>query len=123
MVLFSLSSESRNVYAESFDGIATTTISLSICGDTLVSPDEQCDVPGEVGAYSTTILGRQCSNTCQYGPYCGDGILQTTYSETCDDGNNTSIDFCSDVCQIEPLGGGGGNSSGSSGGGGGGSSR
>lgn len=112
---------SGGVLADSTDGVATTTVSLSICGDTLVSPDEQCDVPGEVGGYSTSILGRQCSAICQYGPYCGDGVLQTIHSETCDDGNNDSNDFCSDVCLIEPQGGGGGNSSGSSGGGGGGS--
>jgi len=122
MIFFAYAQSTHRVESASFDGVATTTVSLSICGDTLVSPDEQCDVPGEVGGYSTTILGRQCTATCQYGPYCGDAILQTINSETCDDGNNVSGDFCSDVCIIEPQGGGGGNSSGSSGGGGGGSS-
>jgi cysteine-rich repeat protein len=122
LITLSFAYSTDGVSADSSDGVATTTVSLSICGDTLVSPDEQCDVPGETGGYSTTILGRQCSATCQYGPYCGDGVLQTTQSETCDDGNNASGDFCSDVCLIEPQGGGGGNSSGSSGGGGGGSS-
>jgi ABC-type transport system involved in cytochrome bd biosynthesis fused ATPase/permease subunit len=37
--------------------IATTTVNLSICGNSLVDSGEQCDVPGETGAYSTTILG------------------------------------------------------------------
>lgn len=122
IIVLSYQNAPHDARAESFDGVATTTISLSICGDSLVSPDEDCDVPGEVGGYSTTIIGRQCTATCQYGPYCGDGILQTINSETCDDGNNTSNDFCSDICKIEPPGGGGGSSSGSSGGGGGGSS-
>jgi cysteine-rich repeat protein len=56
---------------------------------------------------------------CDFGPYCGDGILQTTYAEECDDANNTSGDFCSATCTIEPAGSGGGGSSGGGGGGGG----
>ncbi|MFN3692829.1 MAG: DUF4215 domain-containing protein [Candidatus Paceibacteria bacterium] len=98
---------------------ATTTIDLSICGNALVDVGEQCDVPGEIGLYSTTIAGRQCNAVCDYGPYCGDGILQTTYAEECDDANNTGGDFCSATCQIEPAGSGGGGSSGGGGGGGG----
>lgn len=99
---------------------ATTTINLSICGNELVDAGEQCDVLGETGVYSTTIVGRQCSPVCKFGPYCGDSVLQTHFSEQCDDGNNTSGDFCSAVCIVEPAGSGGGGSSGggsSSGGG------
>jgi cysteine-rich repeat protein len=98
---------------------ATTTINLSICGNSIVDSNEQCDVPGEIGLYSTTILGRQCNAQCDFGPYCGDGILQTTYGEECDDANNDSGDFCSATCTIEPAGSGGGGSSGGGGGGGG----
>jgi len=102
---------------------ATTTLSLSICGNLIVDNGEQCDVPGETGVYSQTIAGRQCSVECQFGPYCGDGILQTIFGETCDDGNNDNGDFCSATCVIEPAGSGGGGSSGGGSGGGGGSSR
>ncbi|MBY0538361.1 DUF4215 domain-containing protein [Patescibacteria group bacterium] len=101
-------------------GVATTTITLSICGNSLVDSSEDCDVPGETGVYSTTIVGRQCTPTCKFGPYCGDGILQTQFTEECDDGNNTSLDFCSATCKIEPAGSGGGGSSGGGGGSGGG---
>lgn len=100
---------------------ATTTIRVSICGDSIINPGEECDVPGETGSYSTSILGRQCNAQCLYGPYCGDTILQTTFGEECDDGNNVSGDFCTADCKAEPLGGGGGSSSGSGGGGSGGS--
>lgn len=103
--------------------IATTTITVSICGDLVVNAGEECDVPGETGDYSTSIAGRQCSEQCLFGPYCGDGILQTIYDEECDDGNNTAGDFCSATCTIEPAGSGGGGSSGGSRGGGGGSNE
>jgi len=92
--------------------IATTTVSINNCGDGLVTAPEQCDVPGETGVYSTTIVGRQCNIQCKFGPYCGDGILQTIHGEECDDGNNTSGDFCSANCKIEPAGSGGGGSAG-----------
>lgn len=101
---------------------STTTLMVSICGDTIVNAGEECDIPGETGTYSTSIAGRQCSTSCVYGPYCGDGILQTTHSEECDDGNNTSGDFCAADCTVENSGGGGGGSSGAGGGSRGGSS-
>lgn len=101
---------------------ASTTLSLSICGNSTVEPGEQCDPIG-AGVYSETIDGRQCNAVCQYGPYCGDGILQTQFTEECDDGNNDDGDFCSSKCKIEPAGSGGGGSSGGGSGGGGGSTR
>src|SRR3989344_344760 len=88
-------------------GTATTTLTLSICGNSLVDDGEQCDVPGETGVYSTSIAGRQCSLSCNFGPYCGDGVLQTSFGEECDDGNNDDADFCSAICIIEPAGSGG----------------
>lgn len=100
--------------------VATTTLEISICGDGVVDSNEECDVvPAEIGAYSQTIAGRQCDSMCEFGPYCGDGILQTVFAEECDDGNNDDGDFCSSSCTVEPAGTGGGGSSGggSSGGG------
>jgi len=109
-----------NISAAQSNGVATTTLTISICGNSLVDAGEQCDIPGETGLYSQTIIGRQCNSVCRFGPYCGDGILQTTNTEECDDGNNDDGDFCSALCKIEPAGSGGGGSSGggSSGGGG-----
>jgi len=100
------------VFVSAQNFFATTTLTLSICGNMLVDDGEDCDVPGETGVYSQTIAGRQCSAQCLFGPYCGDGILQTAQAEECDDGNNDSGDFCSATCQIEPAGSGGGGSSG-----------
>lgn len=99
--------------------VATTSLKVSICGDSIVNDGEECDVPGETGTYSTTIAGRQCDTQCQFGQYCGDSILQTLQGEECDDGNNTDNDFCSADCKVEPAATGGGNTSGGGGGGGG----
>lgn len=33
---------------------------------------------------------------------CGDGVLQLTCGEECDDGDNTDLDGCSATCQAEP---------------------
>ena len=104
-------------------GYATTSLTLSVCGNLTVDVNEDCDVPGETGVYSQTIVGRQCDTSCHFGPYCGDGILQTSHLEECDDGNNISRDFCSAICKIEPAGSGGGGSSGGGSGGGGGQKK
>jgi cysteine-rich repeat protein len=122
LVLFSIFSlmAATPAFAQS---MSTTTLTISICGNEIVDNGEQCDVLGETGVYSQTIVGRQCTAACFLGPYCGDGILQTTYQEECDDANNDDADFCSSACKIEPAGSGGGGSSGGNSGGGGGSPR
>jgi len=107
----------------SAQSVATTSFQLSICGNEIVDANEDCDVLGETGVYSQTIVGRQCNASCFFGPYCGDGILQSGFSEECDDGNNDDGDFCSATCTIEPAGSGGGGSSGGGSGGRGGSSQ
>ncbi len=101
---------------------ATTTVSLTVCGDGLVSGSEFCDDGTNTGAYGDSIATRNCNPLCRaYGPYCGDGIIETLYGEECDDSNNTAGDLCDPTCQNEqdPVteGGGGGGSSGGGGGG------
>jgi cysteine-rich repeat protein len=101
---------------------ATTTVSLTVCGDSLVSGNEFCDDGSNTGAYASAITSRTCNPLCgSYGPYCGDGIIMTLYGEECDDSNNTAGDLCDATCQNEqePVTTGGGGSGGSSGGGGG----
>ena len=99
-------------YAQTQVRVATTTLEVTSCGNSIVESVEECDIPGETGVYSTTIAGRQCNAQCQFGPYCGDGILQTIFAEECDDGNNADGDFCGADCTIEPAGSGGGGTSG-----------
>ena len=102
---------------------ATTSVSLTVCGDAIVAvPGEFCDDGTNTGAYSNSITTRNCNPVCSaWGPYCGDGVIQTYYGEECDDGNNTDGDLCDLICQNEtdPVIEGGGGGSGGSGGGGG----
>src|SRR6185369_8881402 len=37
-------------------------------------------------------------------PTCGDGTVQASCGEQCDDGNTTNGDGCSSTCQTEPSG-------------------
>jgi fibro-slime domain-containing protein len=54
----------------------------AICGDSVVSPGEQCDngTDKNVGGYNN------CSPDCLLGPYCGDGNPDP--EEECDNGKN-----------------------------------
>ncbi len=61
------------------------------CGDGVVDTDEECDDGGE----STT-----CDSNCTFAE-CGDGTLNTTAGEECDDGNTQPDDGCNATCQIE----------------------
>ena len=109
------------VYAQTYR--ATTTVSLTVCGDGIVAPAELCDDGVNSGAYSSSTAARNCTPLCTaWGPYCGDGVIQTFWGEECDDSNNTDGDLCDYICQNESdpvTEGGGGSGSGGSGGGGG----
>ncbi len=90
-------------FAEAQTFTATTTVNISVCGNGIVeAPTEVCDDGVNTGQYSTSTANKQCATDCRsVAPYCGDGILQQLYGETCDDGNNLSGDGCSATCQIE----------------------
>lgn len=60
-----------------------TTICQSVCGDGIKTPDEVCDDGTNDGSYGS------CTPDCKFGPYCGDGVLQSDHEE-CDDGLNLS---------------------------------
>ncbi len=67
---------------------------LAMCGDGFVHstgtpPFEQCEPPNT----ST------CDATCQALPYCGDGIVQPSLGEECDDGNHDNNDACVVGCR------------------------
>jgi cysteine-rich repeat protein len=107
-----------------------STQCASVCGDGIVTPDEQCDDAVNDGGYGECdvgcVLGEYCGdgivngpedcddgeNTGTYGgvdcapgcvlpPACGDSLVQTTEGEECDDGNTVAGDGCSSVCLTE----------------------
>ena len=70
----------------------------SICGDGVVTANEQCD-----NGSANFDLPNQCRTDCRV-PACGDGIVDN--GEQCDDGSAGSPD-CTTMCkQTAPLGGG-----------------
>jgi cysteine-rich repeat protein len=71
------------------------SVCTSICGDGIVSSVEACDDGVNDGSYGG------CTPDCQFGPYCGDGIVQAQFGEICDDGLNLGGDAsaCAPGCQ------------------------
>jgi cysteine-rich repeat protein len=67
-----------------------------VCGDGVTDAPEECDDAGESAS---------CDADCTLAE-CGDGTLNTTAGEECDDGNTTPGDGCDASCLIEvgPVG-------------------
>jgi fibro-slime domain-containing protein len=79
----------------------TRSVCHSLCGDGVVTPDEACDLGKEnnTGAYGT------CSPDCRLPAYCGDGNVDSSEGEECDDSVNlatygyNSTPACSPNCK------------------------
>ena len=74
----------------------TAGLTAASCGgETLsVPPDIEPADAGEIAADSGT-------GPVVIPPDCGDGVIQVTKGETCDDGNTESGDGCSSQCLLE----------------------
>ena len=70
-----------------------------MCGDTILTPDEDCDD-------GNLTSGDGCAPDCRFEsvPACGNGALEAT--ENCDDGNTVACDGCTDTCVLEACGNG-----------------
>lgn len=82
----------------------TKTSCVSICGDGIVVGNEICDDGPLNGTYN------HCDITCsRLGPHCGDGVVQSTDGEACDDGVNLTTygrngkPACAPGCQWSPF--------------------
>ncbi|HET9960583.1 MAG TPA: fibro-slime domain-containing protein, partial [Polyangiaceae bacterium] len=60
------------------------------CGDGVVTPDEACD-RGKDNVPATGATYGECTQACQLGPRCGDGIRQEDQGEECDNGLNNDL--------------------------------
>ncbi len=105
--------------ASSTASSTATSSSVPACGNGNVQPllGEQCDDGGTIGGNgcsSTCMMENNCScwgepSMCQCGgsfsgnptPSCGNGNVQPSQSEQCDDGNTVNGDGCNNVCIVE----------------------
>jgi cysteine-rich repeat protein len=74
----------------------------SVCVNNVVEPGETCDgtSPGTSGCAAVGSSPDACrpdgaTNECTC---CGDGVIQATSGETCDDGNDVNTDACRTNC-------------------------
>jgi len=79
------------------------------CGDGKVTAGEQCDCgdsdenkPDECESINEDGLYGGCTTKCKYGPFCGDGEVQTEKggNEQCDKGKENGADLGRDGCTI-----------------------
>src|SRR5690606_37464674 len=75
-----------------------TCLLIGTCGAAIVQSDlgEECDDGSNLGEYGF------CAPECQWGPRCGDGVVQA--GEACDDGamNVGSYGGCTPTCGYGP---------------------
>jgi cysteine-rich repeat protein len=80
-------------------GGCSTHCRFVICGDGIVNGPETCDLGWE---RNTAVYGDPdgCTDACTRPGYCGDGIVQSDYGETCDEGAANGQSLCGPVCRI-----------------------
>ena len=85
---------------ETTDVLAVVFPPPPVCGDGIVSGEEECDLGN--GANSDT-KPNTCRTNCT-NPRCHDGVTDTTFSEQCDDGNTVDTDCCVGACKLATCG-------------------
>jgi cysteine-rich repeat protein len=94
----------------------TATNEGASCDDgSVCTIDDVCTIGVCVGTPITGTCddGDACTSgdacvdgVCVGEPLCGNGVVDPTCNEECDDGNRVSVDGCSDVCRYDSLLGG-----------------
>lgn len=73
----------------------SATCAIEVCGNYITDVGEQCDS----GSFNSSMCDANCTMAT-----CGDGYMNSSASEACDDGNTTSGDGCSSTCSMEYCG-------------------
>ena len=95
-VVEEVSSEPSQPTSEpSTEDTATEEI-LEECGNGIIEDDEECDDGDE----NSDTKPDACRNNCRL-PSCGDGVLDPSNQEECDDDNAQNYDGCSELCILE----------------------
>ena len=77
----------------------TSVVAGTVCGNSQLEEGEQCETNAACPRPGDLCIGCQCHNPPE--ARCGNALLEL--SEQCDDGNTSSGDGCSDLCQRENL--------------------
>jgi fibro-slime domain-containing protein len=76
------------------------------CGDKAVTnPPEQCDDGANLSSWTAAFSASACAPLCKAPSYCGDGLVQGTFGEKCDNGtaqNTGAYGKCTATCQPGP---------------------
>jgi fibro-slime domain-containing protein len=76
------------------------------CGDkTTTNPPEQCDDGANLTSWAPNASSTACAPGCKKPTFCGDGLIQGTFGEACDNGtaNNTgAYGMCKPDCKTGP---------------------
>ncbi len=75
-----------------------TTPTAFCCGNGVLDPTEQCDS----GAGNSQNPNASCRTNCT-PRRCGDGVVDNSFGESCDDGNTVNGDGCSSTCGVQPT--------------------
>ena len=67
---------------------------MPVCGDGVISGSEECDD----GAQNMDGVYGACTTQCKYGPYCGDGNVDSP-NEACDDGAKNGASYSTSPTQ------------------------
>jgi cysteine-rich repeat protein len=99
--------------SDTVPGACKTDCTVGGCGDGILDPGEQCDVPtclnGTLCKNNSDCGGERClprdghgrcNSSCEKEK-CGDNIVHSMYGEECDDGNTFNDDGCSRLCKVE----------------------
>ncbi len=81
----------------SLENVSASTYDIELCGNGVVDFGEDCDDGNGTDVAPNPLESASCNANCTTAT-CGDGILNGSAGEQCDDGNTVPTDACTDSC-------------------------